>query len=340
MKIILIRPCCIGDVVLATATLAALRRAYPDAHITWAVGRWSRAVLDGHPLVDALLDTGDAALPVYRPGDFVRFVRALRAGGYDLAVSLVRSRLMSAAVLLSGIPVRAGLDSNGRGFGYTVKAQVDPLTPRHEAEVYLDVVRALGLNAEGVAATVPVRDADRATVAQRLREAGVGERYMVFNPAGGQNPGMTLASKRYPPARLATLMERLSTKLDAQPVLVAGPGDAPIVDAVQASLRTPAAAFMGELSFGEVAALALGALFYFGNDTGLSHLAAAAGARTAVVFGPTDPARYAPYVPDVLVLWRRFNVKTGVSGGAPVEWTWEKNGIDVDVVERQILAWL
>ncbi len=41
-RIVLILPCCIGDVVLATAALQALRRAYPDAYIAWAVGSWSK----------------------------------------------------------------------------------------------------------------------------------------------------------------------------------------------------------------------------------------------------------------------------------------------------------
>ena len=110
MRIVLIRPCCIGDVVLATAALQALRRGYPDAHITWAVGGWSRQAVDYHPALDAVLDTGDAALPVQSLRGFWRFVRQIRAGDFDLCVSLVRSPLMSAAVWLSGIRTRAGLD--------------------------------------------------------------------------------------------------------------------------------------------------------------------------------------------------------------------------------------
>ena len=55
MRIVFIRPCCIGDVVLATAALSALRAAYPGAHITWAVGGWSRHAIEYHPAVDAIL---------------------------------------------------------------------------------------------------------------------------------------------------------------------------------------------------------------------------------------------------------------------------------------------
>ncbi|MFN8447138.1 MAG: hypothetical protein U0521_00695 [Anaerolineae bacterium] len=97
-RIVLILPCCIGDVVLATAALQALRRAYPDAHIVWAVGSWSKPAVEHHPLLDGVIDTGAEALPVRTLGGLLRFVRQLRAGKPDYAVSLVRSPLMSLAV--------------------------------------------------------------------------------------------------------------------------------------------------------------------------------------------------------------------------------------------------
>src|SRR5207237_1318538 len=105
-----ILPCCIGDVVLATATLQALRRAYPQAYIAWAVGNWSKPAIERHPLLDAVIDTGNEALPVKSIGGMLHFVRQLRAEKFDLAVLLVRSPLMSIALLLTGIPNRAGLD--------------------------------------------------------------------------------------------------------------------------------------------------------------------------------------------------------------------------------------
>ena len=340
-RIVLILPCCIGDVVMATATLKALRRAYPQAHITWAVGTWSKAAIEHHPLLDAIMDTGNEALPVRSVGGLLRFARLLRTGKYDLAVSLVRSPLMSAALLLSGIPHRAGVDSAGRGFGYTVRAAVDPNAPRHEAQVYLDVVWALGKDAVECYANVPVTDADAEAVREKLKTRGVTGDYVVVNPAGGHNPGMDMDAKRYPPEQLAELANRLAARLGARVVLVGGPNDAELVNTVQARLIAPAAAFVGELSFGEIAALAAGARLYVGNDTGLTHLAAAAGAKTAMILGPTDPRRYAPFAPDALALWKPATVVAGgVAAGTPEHWDWTRDGISVDEAEAQIRAWL
>jgi ADP-heptose:LPS heptosyltransferase len=337
-RIVLVLPCCIGDVVLATATLQALRRGYPDAHITWAVGSWSKPAIEHHDLLDAILDTGSEALPVRTPSGLLHFVRQLRAGQYDLLVSLVRSPLMSVAALLSGIPHRAGLDSAGRGFGYNSRATIDPDQPRHEAEIYLDVAHALGLNTESCRANVPVRDQDRQNLRLKLGDA---DDYIVINPAGGRNPGMTMDSKRYPPQNFAELGNHLAGRMNTSIVLIGGPGDEALVRAVQDSLRLPSQAFVGELSFGEIAALAHDARLYIGNDTGLTHLAAAAGAKTVMILGPSDPARYAPFAPNAIALWKPTSVQQrGVAARAPETWDWAKDGISVDEAEAQIMAWL
>ncbi len=341
-RIVLILPCCIGDVIMATAVLRALRRGYPQAHITWAVGGWSKAAVENHDLLDAVLDTGPAALPVKSVSGFVRFVQQLRSGGFDLAVSLVRSPLMSLAVRLSGIPHRAGLDSAGRGFGYNIRAPIDPNEIRHEAEIYLEVARALGLDTAGCYANVPVDESQwphlaRALVARHIDP----QHYLVINPTGGRNPGMMMDAKRWPAQNFAALADQLANRLNAAVILLGGPGDADILNSVQAHMTTPAAAFVGELSFPQIALLASRARLYIGNDTGLSHLAAAAGASTAAIFGPSDPRRYAPFAPHVLPLWKPAPVQqAGVAAGAPQHWDWARDGISVEEVAQAVLTFL
>lgn len=336
-RIVLILPCCIGDVIQATPTLKALRRAYPEAHITWAVGSWSRKAIENHDLLDALLDTGQEALPLYSPRSFLKFVQQLRTGKYDLAVSLVRSPLMSLAVMLSGIPNRAGLDSNGRGFGYNIRARIDPAQSRPEADIYLDVARALGINTAGCYTNVPVLEQD----VQRVRELISAQRFIVINPAGGSNPGMVMDAKRYPPESFAFLAETLKTRFQAEIVLLAGPNDQPIVDAVMANMSQLPVTLVGKLSFGEIAALASLSRVYVGNDTGLTHLAAATGAKTVMILGPSDPIRYAPFAPNGIGLWKPATLKSGgVASGTPSDWNWSRDGIPVEDVIKQTIAFV
>ncbi|MBZ0287479.1 MAG: glycosyltransferase family 9 protein, partial [Anaerolineae bacterium] len=315
--------------------------AYPAAHITWAVGSWSKGVIEHHDLLDAVLDTGEAALPVKSRGDLRRFAKLLRAGHYDLAVSLVRSPLMSLALLLSGIRWRAGLDSDGRGFGYNIRAAIDPNQPRHEAEIYLDVARALGLNTDDCWANVPVFWTAREEVRRMLSERDIREPFVIVNPAGGRNPGMVMDAKRWPPEHFAALADRLAARWNVHTLLLGGPGDGAILDAVRAWMQNPPPAFAGEISFEQIAALASLSMLYVGNDTGMTHLAAAAGARTAMILGPSDPTRYAPFSSRSIALWKPTQVVVGgVAQGVPRDWDWLRDGISVDEAESKIIAWM
>jgi ADP-heptose:LPS heptosyltransferase len=268
-------------------------------------------------------------------------VQQLRAGQFDLAVSLVRSPLMSLAVRLSGIPQRAGLDSAGRGFGYNIRAPIDPNDIRHEAEIYLDVARALGLDTADCYANVTVDESLWQGLSRKLAERGITQPYIIINPTGGRNPGMVMDAKRWPPEHFAALADRLAAQFNTQFILLGGPNDSDIIRAVQAYMTTNAAALIGELSFAEIAVLANRARLYIGNDTGLTHLAAAAGAPTAAIFGPSDPKRYAPFALNAITLWKPVQVQqTGVAAGTPEHWDWSRDGIGVDEVEQQVLAFL
>jgi ADP-heptose:LPS heptosyltransferase len=339
-RVVLILPCCIGDVVLGTAVLHALKRAYPDAHITWAVGSWSRDAIVRHPDLNGMLDTGHAALPVKSPGNFWRFVRQLRGGDFDLAVSLIRSPLMSLAVGLSGIPSRAGVDSGGRGFGYNVRVAVDPAAERHEAEIYLDVARALGVDTEGCYAYTPPHADNLAAAQAAVASFNIEGPFAVINPAGGSNPGMVLDAKRYPPHGLGVIARGLQAN-GLRVIVTAGPNDGLLIEALQREMDTPLPALVGKLTLSQIGALASLARVYIGNDTGLTHLAAASGAKTVMLMGPSSPKRYAPFTPDSLALWKRADIPVeGVVYGAPRDWIWSRDGIAPEDALAAILRFI
>jgi ADP-heptose:LPS heptosyltransferase len=340
MRILFILPCCIGDVVMATAALAALRDAHPQAHITWAVGSWSRQAIEFHPAVNEILDTGTEAIPVKTWKGFWEFVGKARAGRYDIAVSLLRSPLMSLALLLSGIPKRAGLDSNGRGFGYNYKAKIDPNETRHEAEVYLDVVKALGIKTEGYRANLPVLDSARSEVDEILAQKAI-KQYIILNPAGGSNPGMEMSIKRWPVENFAEVGDWLAMETGAQLVLLGGPQDEELLTKLRETLRTQSISFVGKLSFPQIGALAAGAMLYLGNDTGLTHLAAASGAKTAMILGPSDPKRYAPFTEKSITLWKETRLNAGgVAAADTSAWDWAWDGITANDALAQLRQFL
>lgn len=340
-RILFIRPCCIGDVVMATGALSALRQTYPQAHITWALGTWSAQSVDYHPAIDAVLDTGSADLPVREWGGFWRFVKSLRAGNFDMAVSLVRSPLMSLAVLLSGIPMRVGLDSAGRGFGYNLRIPIDPDEARHEGDIYLSVIEALAGKSLKSYANLPVLDSARNTLQPRLQSLNIRAPYILAHPGGGSNPGMQMDSKRYPLDSFAQVLNRVAGATSAQVILIGGPKDSEMAQAVENQLSVESVSLVGELTFTEIGALAEKSLLYIGNDTGLTHIASAVGAKTVMIMGPTDPRRYAPYTQNSLALWKPVDLKSGGVATAHAQaWDWSRDGITVDDAVAQILDFI
>ena len=338
-RIVVIRTCCIGDVVMATAALRALRQAFPAAHITWAVGSWSAPAIAHHPAKDDILDPG-VDMPLRTPATFWRLVRRLRRGRFDLAVSLVRSPLMSLAVLLAGVPVRAGLDSGGRGFGYNLRVPIDSEAREHECEIYLKVISAIAGRPLDADANLPVATAALWAVRSRLGEAGIAPPFIVAHPGGGSNPGANLASKRYPASQLAEILNHVASALRASVVLIGGIGDAELVDAVGSALTVQGHSFVDELSFADIGALAAESRLYIGNDTGLTHLAAASGARTVMLMGPTDPKRYAPYTRNSLALWKAVELRADGAATADAGWDWQRDGVSVDEAVAAIMVFL
>lgn len=298
-RVLILKPCCVGDVLLATPTLAALQRAFPGAEFVWAVAPHARPLVATNPRLSGLIDAG----PVVGGADYswqayLRLARRLRAGRFDTAIVLERSLLLSFLPMLAAIHQRVGLDSRGRGLFLTHATPVPP-EPRHEAELYLDTARHLGLPTRGVRAEFYATERVRRTTASLLPSSG--RPLVALHPAGGENPGTTLLSKRWPAARFQALAERLARR-GAEVIVLGGPNDVALGEQVAG---TAARNLAGRLSWGETGALLERAALFVGNDTGAMHLAVACGTPTIALFGPTDPRRYGPYSPRSVTLWHR-----------------------------------
>lgn len=324
--------------MLATALLAAVRRGYPDATIEWLVSSSSAAALANHPALNHVVNLGPSANPAQTPRGLIRLVRVLRSGRYDLLLVPDRSRWLSLAALLSGIPCRVGLDSAGRGFGYTRRAPINPHDIRHEADIYLDLARVLGLSIDECWANIMPAASATADVRALLRNTPFSSDrpFVIAHPGGGVNPGMTLTSKRWLPQRVADLTQRVADSVNGGIIVIGSASDKPSTQAVIQVLpaNTPVVDLTGMLTLPQIAALAglPNVALYIGNDTGTAHLAAAAGARTLMIFGPSDPRRYGPFVPPdrATYAWRKVPVPDrGVAGGGMAGFSWERDGVTV-----------
>ncbi|MCL4252270.1 MAG: glycosyltransferase family 9 protein [Anaerolineae bacterium] len=331
-RVLILKPCCIGDVVMATALLMAIRRTYPQAHLIFAVGTWSIGALDGQNSIDTLLDIGTGANPAKSIGGMWRLVRLVRAQQCDMVFVPDRSPLLGIATWLARIPHRIGLDSDGRGFAYTVRAQVQPDEEINEAEIYLRLANAVNIAIDNQHTQIDIPDHAQTHIEKIIAENNIAQSYIVIHPAGGANPGMMMSSKRWLPHYFAQLATWLHGTYGATIVLIGANSDTPIIQAVIENLHVPYHDLTGQFNLMQIGALGKNAMLYIGNDTGLTHLVAATGAKTAMILGPSSPKRYAPYHPNALALWKPVDLPTGGVAQLLENWDWERDGIGVDAV--------
>ena len=305
MRILLIRLRLIGDVVFTTPLPRALKRAFPDARLTYLVEREAAPVVQGNPHLDEVIVI-DRTRGWRRIREDIGLARRLRAARFDAVLDLHGGPRSSWLARATGAPQRIGYDIQGRSWMYTRTVhRPRELRPRHSVVNQWDLLSAI----EGWTGAVPdpVRDAvempvDRSTdarIASRLRALGVERRHaLVVVHVSAGNP-----FRRWPEPAFVQLVTRLAGHgEDRRIVLSSGPSDraaaARIAEAARATLGERGAERVldfGEFDLAELRALVGRSALFVGGDTGPLHIAATTTTPVVGIYGPTLPERSAPW---------------------------------------------
>jgi lipopolysaccharide heptosyltransferase I len=291
-RIALLKPSALGDIVHSLPVLSALRRRYPDAHLTWVVNRAYESLLQGHPDLDATLafDRGAARSGWLRAAAaHGRFLAEIRRRRFDLVIDLqglLRTGLMAA---VSGAARRVGLGTarEGAAWFYTDVVPVPDPGRLHAVDRYWLVAQALGAGDFLKCFHVPVPAGARRWAAEELADCprpwlvlGVGARWL---------------TKRWPPEHFAELAQRARSHYGGTVVFVGSADETPLARAVAARLAGPVLDLTGRTTLPQLAAVLAGADAVLANDTGPLHLAAALGRPVAAPYTCTRVARHGPY---------------------------------------------
>ncbi len=313
-RILVVRVDLLGDTVLLTAAIRALRRGYPDAELDVLVLPSTAGVLAGDPDIAHVLTCDPftwidphnwTKLATWR--DLVACLRRLRVPRYDLAVNACGD---TASVLtrLSGARRRVGYAAECYAHFMT-----DPvpggryLEPKHEVRYVLDLAVAAGgiVASEDDQPWLTVSPQERCRLAERLR--GERARLGAAGPIIAIHPGARNGkAKRWPLRHYAVLADRLVDELDALVVLTGSPNEAGLARAVLEQIHVSVVDLTGRTTLPELVALLAESDVVVTGDSGPMHIACAVQTPVVALHGPTDPAQSGPTAPDAIVLRHRL----------------------------------
>ncbi len=299
-RILVIRLGAVGDVVRTLPAVSMLRRAAPDAHITWLVEPGAQSAVEGQPWIDEVLAFPRPdlrrALGEFRLGRIAALLRGvaqrLRQPGFDLVIdfhAILKSALLAR---LSGAAMRASyappFAREGSAWAATHRARLShPHTSRFARNEAL--VRFLGVTAPAAERPFVVPPPARAWAGTALDALLGGARFALLHPGTSAHT----PHKRWPIERYAALARRLSVASIVTYGPKAGERDAARELVESAAGRAHLAPPTGSLA--ELAALMEASELYVGADTGPLHIASLVGTPVLQLLGPTDPVENAPY---------------------------------------------
>jgi ADP-heptose:LPS heptosyltransferase len=293
VRLLIVLPGAIGDVVRALPLLGRIRRAWPEAWLGWAVEPPSAPLLAGHPWLDRVhvfeRSRGVRAFP--------RFARSVRAEGYEVTLDLGRGIKSAAIAWASGARERIGFARHdGREGGWVLATRRLPRqgTARPKLEQFLVFADALGLP------PAPVEFGLSPTLAE-AREADM-------LTAGLDGPlvaacvGSSCPSRRWFPERTAAVLRELRARHGTSAVLLGAAADAPFALETLRATDGGVRDLVGRTTLRQLLAVLSRVRLAFGPDSGALHLAAAVGTPAVSLWGATSAQRSTPFGCERLTL--------------------------------------
>lgn len=281
----------LGDFVMATATFARVRAAFPDAHVTAGMRPFLKSLCTGSDWFDEVQDTPKPA----GLSGLWREVQAMRRGRYDLAIVLPNSPATGLVPFLAGVPLRLGY-RQGRpllmNLGLTAKVrrrwfqrrEGPRRWPSPMPAYYHDLLDVLGLPPGGQHPELAVPAADEAWVEEHLRSLGIAPGTRLLQLVVGANFG---ASKLWMPERFSAVARHFQERHGMRALVLVGPAEAELGERIAAE-GNAIALTKPVLPLDKLKALVRRADLMVTGDTGPRHLAVAFDRKVVCLIGPTD----------------------------------------------------
>lgn len=282
----------IGDVVLTTPTIRAVKEAYPDARVSILIFKPYGSLLAADPNAHEVVETARIRSSLFqRLREVVVFARRLRQKQYDLVIDLRTGDRGAILSFLTGAPERIGCQGIKKQFWHGIlftkiirDLKVAPPPVHPGADQSLRVVRELGITTEDSTPRLYIAPGDRLRAEALLAEAGLA-------PGTGMvtvNPFSRWKYKEWDNAKWGGVIDRLWEERRTPTVLIGSPDEAAGCEEIVVGRKGCAINLAGKTTLGELAAVLSMSSLHLGVDSAAPHIAAAVGTPSVTIHGPSD----------------------------------------------------
>jgi len=286
-RVLVVKLRSIGDTVLSTPSLIALRRFLPDAQIDILLEDWVAPVLDGFDAVDNVISVGKSS------SERLKTAWKLRGSKYDVAINLHGGTTATMFVRASGARHRVGYSYYQYPFLYNhlLSSASDfwKQEKTHSAEQQLALVGFVGVPVDSLPKTrLVANERSIDTIRGRHPKFEISDLKFAL-----LHPSTAFFTKQWPTENFARTAEFL-TENGLHVVAVGSKGESKVPDDLKRLSAVPVTTF-DDLTLPEITALASKARVFVGNDSGIAHIAAAVGTPSVVVFGSSNRDHWRPW---------------------------------------------
>ena len=289
-RILIIRLAPLGETVLTTPVIRAIRQHFADAYIAYMVAPTREDLVSANPHLNEVM-TYQSSVP--------KFLYQLRRRKFDLAVILQPTFRLVFLTCLARIPYRVGFETNSGG-KRLLHASVPNNTSQHETLRYLDVVREIGIEVADDQPEVFVDEKGKAWCNDFLESRNLSD----GKPIVGLNPGAGTSYRRWSTENFTAIGDRLHDAYDAHIIITTGLNEGELAQQVKKhSAHTPT--IVDDVTLMQLTALLQRCNLYISNDTGPMHLSTAVKTPTIALFGGSNPTQWGPKWDKHTVIARR-----------------------------------
>lgn len=297
-KIVIFRTDRIGEVLLSTVCIDALKRHFSQSHITFVTSDYAKDIVLGRDDIEEvfIFDTATGDNSFLR---LIKLIFYLRKRRFDLAVVLNPHKMLHLGCFLAGIRYRLGYDRKW-SFCLTHKTKDKKHEcTKHEIEYNLDLLKFIGVKEKVIGPHLAISKRNFDYTDRLVRQSGLDS----DKPVVAIHPGTSNPAKRWTPENFSLLIKKIKDNFDCNIVLLGDEEDKELISGILSANEQAGLDLSNAFTIKQLAAFLKRVKLFIGNDAGPMHIAASVGTPVIALFGKaSNSIRWRPWGESHVVL--------------------------------------